>query len=176
MKLKGIPASEESRRIALEVGLQLTDFEESPVIDLTVDGADEVSPELDLLKGLGGALVREKIIAHASNRVVIIVDESKLVERLGARAPVPVEVIPIAAARILRQLPGARIRQKDGKPFRSDNGNLILDWQRDRIDNPAALEKELKAMTGVVDSGIFAGVADSVIVAGRAGVRKLSRL
>ena len=175
LKIAAIPTSDESRRIAEEVGIPLTTFEAHPQINVTVDGADEVSPALDLTKGLGGALVREKIVAHASQRLVIIVDESKLVERLGTKAPIPVEVIPLAVPRVLLQLQGARVREKSGQPFVSDNGNLILDWKRAGIENPGALEKELKAMTGVVDSGIFAGVANVVIVAGSNGIRKLSR-
>src|SRR5262245_36775623 len=99
----GIPTSEKSGRIAEEVGIQLTTFKEHPKIDVTVDGADEVSPQLDLTKGLGGALVREKIVAHASKRVVIIVDESKIVERLGTKTVIPVEVIPLAVPLVLLQ-------------------------------------------------------------------------
>jgi ribose 5-phosphate isomerase A len=175
LNIVGIPTSEESRRIALEVGLRVTTFDEHPDIDVTVDGADEVSPQLDLTKGLGGALVREKIVAHASKRVVIIVDESKLVAQLGMKAPIPVEVIPLAVPRILRQLHGTRVREKDGQPFVTDNGNFILDWKHVGVGNPAALEKELKGMTGVVDSGIFAGIASVVIVAGRDGIRRLHR-
>ena len=155
--------------------MKLTNFEDHPQIDVTVDGADEVSPALDLTKGLGGALVREKIVAHASKRVVIIVDESKLVERLGMKTVIPVEVIPLAVPLILLQLPGAHIREKNGQTFITDNGNIILDWKRGPIEDPAALEKQLKSMTGVVDSGIFAGVASSVIVAAATGVRKLNR-
>jgi ribose 5-phosphate isomerase A len=169
----GIPTSEASRRIAEEVGVRLTTFNEHPEIDVTVDGADEVSAQLDLMKGLGGALVREKIVAHASRRVVIIVDESKLVQQLGSKVPIPVEVIPLAVPRILRQLAGARVREHNGQALITDNGNMILDWKHGTIDDPAALEKQLKAMTGVVDSGIFAGVASVVIVAGSAGVRKM---
>jgi ribose 5-phosphate isomerase A len=175
VKVLGIPTSEESRRIAEEVGVKLTTFKDHPQIDVTVDGADEVSPALDLTKGLGGALVREKIVAHASKRVVIIVDESKLVERLGMKTVIPVEVIPLAVPRVLMELPGAHIREKNGQTFMTDNGNIILDWKRDPIEDPAALEKQLKSMTGVVDSGIFAGVASCVIVAGAEGVRKLSK-
>ena len=175
LKVLGIPTSEESRRIAGEAGVRLTSFEEHPAIDVTVDGADEVSPGLDLIKGLGGALVREKIVAHASKRVVIIVDEGKLVQKLGLKTAIPVEVIPLAVPGVLLQLKGARIREKDGRVFISDNGNLILDWKHGAIDDPAALEKQLKAMTGVVDSGIFAGVAKCVIVAGLTGIRKENR-
>jgi ribose 5-phosphate isomerase A len=175
LKVTGIPTSEESRRLAVELALPLTTFNEHPEIDVTVDGADEVSPQLDLVKGLGGALVREKIVAHASKRVVIIVDESKLVERLGTKTVIPVEVIPLAAPRILLRLQGSKFREKDGRRFLTDNGNVILDWKSGPIENPAALESELKAMTGVVDSGIFAGVASCVIVAGRDGVRTVAR-
>ena len=101
LKVAGIPTSEESRRLAEEAGIRLTTFKEHPRIDVTVDGADEVSPELDLIKGLGGALVREKIVAHASKRVVIIVDESKLVDRLGQKAVIPIEVIPLATIAVI---------------------------------------------------------------------------
>ncbi len=179
LKIAGIPTSEESQRLAQEAGILLTTLKEHPRIDVTVDGADEVSPVLDLIKGLGGALVREKIVAHASQRVVIIVDESKLVDRLGQRTVIPIEVIPLAVAPVLlllQQLGGAaHVRERDGRPYASDNGNNILDWNHGTIEDPTALEKQLKAMTGVVDSGIFANVANCVIVAGRQGIRKLHR-
>jgi ribose 5-phosphate isomerase A len=175
LKVLGIPTSEQSRRIAEEMGIHLTRFEDHPEIDVTIDGADEVSPKLDLMKGLGGALVREKIVAHASRRVVIIVDDSKLVDRLGSKTVIPLEVIPLAVPHVLLQLKGSRVREKDGEPFISDNSNVIVDWPHGPVEQPAALEKKLKAMTGVVDSGIFAGVADKVIVAGSGGIRKLLR-
>src|SRR6266566_5487978 len=104
LKVAGIPTSEESRRLAEEAGVRLTTLRNHPHIDVTVDGADEVSPELDLIKGLGGALVREKIVARASKRVVIVVDETKLVDRLGARTVIPIEVIPFAIVRVILQL------------------------------------------------------------------------
>ena len=174
LKVLGVPSSQESARIAEEVGVSLTTFKDHPQLDITIDGADEVSPQLDLIKGRGGALVREKIVAHASKRVVIIVDESKLVDRLGSRTAIPVEVIPLAVPRVLIQLGNARVRERNGQLFVSDNGNALL-WNHGAIEDPAGLEKQLKAMTGVVDSGIFAGVASCVIVAGSAGVRKLYR-
>src|SRR5262245_42907515 len=175
LQILGSPTSEESRRIAQEVGVRLTTLNEHPRIDVTVDGADEVSPRLDLIKGLGGALVREKIVAHASKRVVIIVDESKLVERLGSRTAIPVEVIPLAAPLVLLQLRDGRIREKNGTAFITDNGNVIVDWMHGAIDDPGVVEKQLKSITGVVDSGIFAGVANCVIVAGASGIRKLGK-
>ncbi len=175
LKVAGIPTSEESRRLAGQVGVPLTSLEENPQIDVTVDGADEVSPALDLIKGLGGALVREKIVAHASKRVIIIVDESKLVERLGSKSVIPVEVIPLAVPSVVVRLReiggGVRIREKNGRFFVSDNGNTILDWNHGEIDRPADLEKQLKLITGVVDSGIFANVAQCVIIAGAGGIR-----
>ena len=179
LKLSAIPTSEESSRLAREAGVPLTTFRDHPEIDVTVDGADEVSPELDLIKGLGGALVREKIVARASKRVVIVVDETKLVDRLGARTVIPIEVIPFAIVRVILQLHQwggeACPREKNGKPCVSDNGNVILDWKHGVIDQPAVLESQLKALPGVVDSGIFANLAHCVIVAGAAGIRKLTK-
>jgi ribose 5-phosphate isomerase A len=172
LNVVGIPTSDESGRIAEEVGVRLTTFREHPEIDVTVDGADEVSPELHLTKGLGGALVREKIVAHASKRVVIIVDESKLVQKLGSKTVIPVEVIPLAVPRLLLQLKTAVVREKNGLPFISDNDNNILDWKSGPIDDPGAVERQLKSMTGVVDSGIFANVANIVIVAGASGIQR----
>jgi ribose 5-phosphate isomerase A len=177
--VQGIPTSEESSRLAQEVGVPLTTLIANSLIDVTVDGADEVSPGFDLIKGLGGALVREKIVAHASRRMIVVVDESKLVDRLGQRAPIPVEVVPFAADLIIVHLSrwGGSVerRQKNGRTFITDNGNLILDWRHGPIDQPEVLEKQLKGLTGVVDSGIFARVAARVIVAGAAGVRSLER-
>jgi ribose 5-phosphate isomerase A len=179
LRVQGIPSSEDSRRLAEELGIPLTNLQDHPTIDVTVDGADEVADSLDLTKGLGGALVREKIVAHASKRIVIVVDETKLVDRLGRKSPIPVEVIPLAAAVIQAQLErwggSAKPREKNGKVFISDNGNLILDWRNGAVDQPAVLEKQLKSMTGVVDSGIFANVASVVIVATSTGIRKLTK-
>jgi ribose 5-phosphate isomerase A len=179
LRVQGIPTSEASRKLAVEVGVPLTTLSDHPVIDVTVDGADEVSDSLDLIKGLGGALVREKVVAHASKVVIIVVDESKLTGRLGRNAPVPIEVIPFAVDVVRRQLAlwggEPRIREKEGRAFISDNGNLILDWWHGLIDQPWALEKQIKGVTGVVDSGIFANVASSVIAATSSGIRKLQR-
>jgi ribose 5-phosphate isomerase A len=179
LRIVAIPTSAASEKLAQEVGVPLTSFEHFEHIDVTVDGADEVSSGLDLIKGLGGALVREKIVAHASRRLVIVVDESKLVDKLGRKTPIPVEVIPFAVhsvrGQLLRWSGEPKIRQKDGKPFVSDNGNLILDWYHGIIDQPQILEKQLKAITGVVDSGLFAQVTDSVIVATASGIHHLHR-
>lgn len=179
LRVHGIPTSEESRKLAVEVGIPLTTLKEHPIIDVTVDGADEVSDGLDLIKGLGGALFREKVVAHASKKVIIVVDETKLTSRLGLKAPIPVEVVPFAIEVVRGQLilwgGEAKLREKEGKPFLSDNGNYILDWWHGPIDQPWALEKQIKGVTGVVDSGIFANVASQVIAATSAGIRKLQR-
>jgi ribose 5-phosphate isomerase A len=180
LRVFGIPTSEESRTLAEDLGIPLTTLGQHPVIDITVDGADEVSPDLDLIKGLGGALVREKIVAHASERVVIVVDEAKLVPVLGTRTVVPVEVVPFALDFVRQRLAGwggeARVREKDGKRFVSDNRNNIIDWQCGPIKEAALLEKQIKSITGVVDSGLFCGVAAAVIVAGAMGIRRLQRI
>lgn len=179
LSVSTVATSRQSAELALAEHIPVRTFRDHKVLDLTVDGADEVSPGLDLIKGLGGALVREKIVARASSRLVIVVDESKLVDRLGSVAPVPVEVVPFAEDLVrhtLAELGGkVRVRIAASEPFESDNGNHILDWFVGPIADPAALETRLKAISGVVDSGIFAGLADRVIVAGQDGVRILDR-
>jgi ribose 5-phosphate isomerase A len=179
LNVMGIPTSEASARLAREVGIPLTSLAEHPQIDVTVDGADEVSPQLELIKGLGGALVREKIVAHATQRVVIIVDEAKLVDRLGARTVIPIEVVPFAVDVVMHRLRSwggsPQVREKEGRVFITDNGNVTVDWKHGEIADPAALEKQIKLLTGVVDCGLFCNVASVVIVAGSTGIRKLQR-
>jgi ribose 5-phosphate isomerase A len=148
-------------------------------VDLTIDGADEVDPDLNLIKGGGGALLHEKIVAQASLREIIIVDESKLSPALGTRRPLPVEVIPFgwhSQRRFLESL-GARVtvrQQSGGAPFRTDQGNLILDCVFGPIRQPAALAATLDARTGIVEHGLFIGLATEVIVGGADGVRHLT--
>ncbi len=139
-----------------------------------------MSPELYLVKGLGGALVREKIVAIASRRLVIVVDDSKLVDQLGTRSPVPVEVVPFAADIVMHQLgeiggePKLRV-SAEGRPFVSDNGNFVVDWYFGPIVDPQFVERRLKSVSGVVDSGIFSDLADRVIVARETGLEFLDR-
>ncbi|MBI5015497.1 MAG: ribose-5-phosphate isomerase RpiA [Deltaproteobacteria bacterium] len=176
----GVPCSRFVEAEAARLGVPLTTFEAHPVLDLTIDGADEVSPELDLLKGRGGALLREKIVAQASRRVAIVVDESKLSPCLGTRRPVPVEVLPFGCCSQVRYLEslGARVvpRKADGRTlFVTDQGNLILDCDFGPLSEPRRLADQLGARAGIVEHGLFLGLATEVIVAGPGGIRHLRR-
>jgi ribose 5-phosphate isomerase A len=150
------------------------------VVDLTIDGADEVNPNLDLIKGMGGALLREKIIAHASKRLIIIVDDSKLVEALGTKSPLPVEVLPFgwqATQLVLDQI----CRQSDLRcvgdvPFVSDNGNYILDCHFDSIPDPAQTELTINNLPGVVENGLFVGRAGRVVIGTASGIQVNERV
>ena len=177
----GVPTSVRTEEAARRLGISLARLEDLGALDLTVDGADEVAPGLDLIKGLGGALLREKMVAQASARMLVIVDDSKLVGRLGERAPVPVEVAPFGHASHmawLRDLGGEpRLRaDRNGEPYRTDNGNLIVDCRFDGgIEDPSGLERRLAGRAGVVESGLFLGVACEAVVAGAGGVRRVER-
>jgi ribose 5-phosphate isomerase A len=176
--VRGVPTSEETGRLARSVGVPLAELDEGP-LDVTVDGADEVDPRLDLIKGYGGALVRERIVAAASQRQLILVDGTKLVPVLGARGRLPVEVLLFAltfSCRRMREL-GHRVevRTSGGWPALSDNGNAIVDCAVTPIADAARLERELRGIPGVVDTGLFLGTASLVLVADARGVRELRR-
>jgi ribose 5-phosphate isomerase A len=177
----GVPTSVETEVQAREAGIPLIGLGDREALDLTIDGADEVSPELDLIKGLGGALVREKMVAQASRRLVIISDDSKLVDRLGARAPLPVEVVDwaIEAQSRFLESAGATVTLRlspDGAPVKSDNGNVFLDCTfPNGIDDPAALEHVLAFRAGIVDTGLFLGMANEAVIAFPDGIKTLRR-
>jgi len=174
LRVTGVPASAETSALALASGIPLASLTEDVVLDLTVDGADEVAPNLDLIKGYGGALVRERIVAAASRRQVIVVGTDKLVRMLGERHAVPVEVIPFAAAPVARAMKSAGIRPRvrrdaaGAREFVTDNGNLMMDCELSSpiVDARAArsLDAALRAMPGVVDTGLFLGTAERVLV------------
>jgi ribose 5-phosphate isomerase A len=176
----GVPSSSAIAAVARESGVPLTSLDEHPVLDLDLDGADEVDPNLDLIKGLGGALLWEKVVATASRLVVIFVDESKLVDRLGTKAPLPVEVIPfgwrthIAFVESLGGKPELR-KNPDGKPFVTDEGNYILHCRFDGISRPADLEVRLLTWAGVAGTGLFLGIAHRVIIGRPSGVEVRTR-
>ncbi len=168
LEIRGVPTSEATRVLAERLGLRLVPLADAGTLDLTIDGADEVSPGLDLIKGLGGALVREKIVAASSRRLVIVIGADKRVERLGVKTPLPVEVVPFGRALCERRIAalGGRpvLRTSGAASFVSDNGNLVLDCRFDGIDEPAVLDRALHEIPGVVGTGLFVGMADRVLV------------
>jgi ribose 5-phosphate isomerase A len=175
LQVVAIPSSEHTAKLAREVGIPLASFAEHRRIDLAIDGADEVArTTLNLIKGHGGALLREKIVAAASDRFIVVVDDEKLVDRLGEHMPVPVEVTQFgwqATAAALERL-GAEpeLRQTEGRAFVTDGGNFILDCRFAPIDDPVTLECRLNMTVGVVDNGLFVGRSSAVIVASDSGV------
>ncbi len=175
----GIPSSVQTEELALAVGVPLTTFEAHQVIDINIDGADEVDPQLNLIKGGGGALLREKVIAQASRRNVIIVDESKISDKLGMHWALPIEVVPFAGpseTRFLEEL-GAEVsirKKDDGDFFKTDQNNLILDASFGPMDDPASLAVKLDNRAGIAGQGLFIGLTSKVIVAGKDGIRELN--
>jgi ribose 5-phosphate isomerase A len=177
-KLVGVPTSAQSHAQAERLGIPLLDPTGPWDIVMTVDGADEVSAELDLIKGGGACHAREKIVAAASKQNVIVVDESKMSKKLGERWAVPVEVLDFghaATAELLTQFGQPVLRVRDGMPVRTDAGNPIYDLKAGVIERPGELENALARLPGVVETGLFVGRATTVLVAGDAGVRRLDR-
>jgi ribose 5-phosphate isomerase A len=168
LSIKGVPTSLATEKMAREVGIPLVDLNDVHVIDITLDGADEVDHDFNMIKGGGGALTREKLVALASKRRVILVDESKLVSELGQSRSLPVEVLPFAWALSARRLSElgctASLRHQDGLCFVTDNGNYILDCEFGAIADPPALERKIKLQHGVIESGLFIGIADMLVV------------
>jgi ribose 5-phosphate isomerase A len=179
LKIRGIPTSVQTKDLATSLGIPLATLEEFQQIDVTIDGADEFDPQLNLIKGGGGALLREKVIASATHQVVIIADSSKQVRMLG-KFPLPVEIIPFAqplvAKRITALGASVKLRQMaDGSPFITDEGHHILDCHFGQIPDPPALAHQLESMPGVVEHGLFIGMASVVLVAKGAEVEELRR-
>jgi ribose 5-phosphate isomerase A len=178
LQILGVATSERIAAEARRLGVNLTSLAERRRIDLTIDGADQIErATLHLVKGLGGALLREKIVARASRRMIVVADRTKLVERLGALTPVPVEIVSfghLVTIERLAELDAAPLlRLARGAPFISDGGNYIVDCTFPEIPDPGALEARLKAITGVVESGLFVGLADQALIGGPDGVEIL---
>jgi ribose 5-phosphate isomerase A len=176
----GVPTSEATAALCRRLQVPLTTLAETPELDVVIDGADEIDPGLDLIKGLGGAHLREKVVASAGRAMIVVADESKLVGRLGERAPLPVEVVGFAlpvCERMLRERgwEPARRLTPEGTPFVTDEGNAILDCRRDDWTDPPALAAAVKAVPGVVEHGFFLGMATAAVVGTTDGVRVLER-
>jgi len=162
LTVTGVPTSVQTADRARELGIPLADLDDVGRLDLCIDGADEIDPQLNLVKGRGGALLYEKLVARQADRLIIIASAEKLVDRLGTRLPLPVEVIPFGHADTARAIAELglqpRLRESGGEPFRTDGGHYIYDCVSQGIDDPAALASALKAITGVVDHGLFVGM------------------
>ena len=185
LKVIAVPTSEATRAQAARLGIALATLDEHPELDLTVDGADEIGPDLTLIKGGGGALLREKIVAAASARMIVIADDSKYVDVLG-RFPLPIEITPFGAAATTRAVEAAAARggsagpaplrrDRSGHAFVTDGGHWLLDAQLGRIADPPALATSLAAVPGVMEHGLFIGLAQTAILAGSKGVHLLER-
>jgi ribose 5-phosphate isomerase A len=177
LRVRGVPTSQASADLASRLGIPLTTLDEVEAIDVAVDGADEVDPGCDLIKGYGGALVREKIVAAAARQFVVLVTPEKLVPSLGARGRLPVEVVPFGVALARRHLEALglapEVRRGDAGAFVTDNGNHILDCRVGPLDRPVALDQAIHAIPGVVGTGLFLGMAQLVLVDDGGAVREL---
>jgi ribose 5-phosphate isomerase A len=178
LRVEGVPTSEATAALARSLGLRVSALSEHP-LDITVDGADEVDPRLDVIKGYGGALTRERIVAAASRRQVILITPEKLVPRLGSRGRLPVEIVPFARPLCHRRLAALgcvpALRETGAAPFVTDNGNWILDCGIAAQDDAAALDRDIRRIPGVVDTGFFLGTAERVLVAEAEAIRVLKR-
>ena len=182
LRVLGVPTSYQSVMLAVRCGIPLTTLEEHPKLDLAIDGADQIDEKLNLIKGMGGALTREKIVASASEKLVIVADESKKVKVLGENNhPVPIEALPFAATLVMRKLeeiggkPRLRERMEKVGPVVTDNGNLLIDVDFGLIKKPIDVENKLKKISGIVETGLFIEMADTVYVGKRYMVEKMER-
>ncbi|MCH5715125.1 ribose-5-phosphate isomerase RpiA [Niabella hibiscisoli] len=167
MTLKTVPTSEQTKQMSIELGIPMVDINSIDSIDVTIDGADEFTQNLELIKGGGGALLREKIVASITKKQIIITDSSKMVHQLG-KFKVPIEVIPMACSYVMRQLTAiggiGLVRTKEGKDYITDQGNLIIDADFGLIEHPAVLDEQLNKIVGIVEHGLFIGLAHKVIM------------
>jgi len=180
-KILGVPTSHQALRLAVHSSIQITTLEEHPQLDLTIDGADQIDKELNLIKGMGGALTREKVVASATKQLIIVADQTKLAEKLGKSQPLPIEVLPFALPTVMLKIQkmggNPILREGEGKvgPVVTDNSNFILDADFGPIDSPKELDLELKFIPGVIETGLFIEMADVVYVGKPTGVDKLKR-
>ena len=182
LRILGVPTSYQAFMLAIKHRITITTLDEHPTLDVVIDGADQIDQDLNLIKGMGGALTREKIVASASRRLIIIADENKKVKILGENNhPIPIEVIPFSARLVIRKIEEMggipAIREGNGKvgPVITDNGNMIIDARFGPVTNPAELECRLKSIVGVVETGLFVRMANTVYIGKHSGVEKLEK-
>ena len=179
LKIEGIPTSLRTKKLAIKLNIPLVDLNEYTEIDLTIDGADEVDSFLNLIKGGGGALTREKIIAYHSEREIIVIDETKVVKALGVDFPLPVEVVKYGWSSTKKAIEGfgctIELRKIVEEPFLTDNSNYILDCDFERIEEAEQLEKDINNIPGVLENGLFIGLIDEVIVGSKKGIMTLGK-
>jgi ribose 5-phosphate isomerase A len=182
LQILGVPSSYQAFQLAVQNGIAITTLEENPIIDVNIDGADQIDPQLNLIKGMGAALVREKIVAASSRHNIFVADQKKKVHLLGeGNHPVPIEVVPFAVALVHRRIQALggvpMLRETKGKlgPVISDNGNVIMDATFGEISDPVVLEHQLKMVPGVVETGLFLGLTDIVYLGAASTVEKLER-
>ncbi|MGD2201757.1 MAG: ribose-5-phosphate isomerase RpiA [Candidatus Bathyarchaeota archaeon] len=179
--ITAVPTSHQAAADARKAGIPLCSLDDHPEIELTIDGADQIDPGLDAIKGGGGALLREKIVAHNSENYILIADERKRTQKLGAGTPIPLEVLPFSAATVAREITelgaSAILREGDGKlgPVVTDNGNFILDADFGPIEDPGRLDVQLRAIPGILETGLFLGLADFAYIGTRGGVERMER-
>lgn len=180
LRVRGVPTSQRSDELARRLNIEIASLDDIDRIDIAFDGADEVAPDLSLTKGLGGALLRERVVASEAEQFVVLVTSEKLVAKLGTRAPIPIEVVPFAApvvARRLKKLGGKpeKRTKPGGFPFQTDNQNWIFDTSFGPLDQPSAIDAAIRRIPGVVDTGLFLGMATAVIIGEPDNVRELRR-
>ncbi len=179
IKVRGVPTSNASAELGRSVGIEVVELRDVSRIDIDFDGADEVDSRVNLIKGYGGALVREKIVAASSRRFVVLVGEEKVVSRLGSRGSLPVEIVPFGLPLVSRAVKSLGLkpvlRETDGQTFRTDNGNFILDCKLKPIASASKLDGDLLAIPGVVGTGLFIGLSDTVLIANADGSIKTLR-
>ena len=181
LRIFGVPTSYQAYFLAVQHHIPTTTLDEHPKLDVNIDGADQVDADLNMIKGMGGALTREKIVATASRMNVVVIDETKLTKKLGMNHAVPIEILPFALSTVMAALkelestPVLREAERKLGPVVTDNGNFILDVDFESIDNPGELHQRLKAIPGIVETGLFVGMAKVVYVGGRDAVRRLEK-
>jgi len=181
LRVLGVPTSYSTFLLAVKSGIPITTLNEHPTLDLDIDGADQIDSRLNLIKGMGGALTREKIVAASSKKFIVVADETKLTSSLGEGQPIPVEILPFALPLVIERIrriggrPNLRERKDGSGPYITDNGNFILDVDFGAVNEPAKLEMRLKGIPGVIETGLFLGMAQEAIIGTKDGIKVIRR-